>query len=293
MRSVVPVTVKSSISLRSTLLDGALSTTDREAIETYLTDKYLTVPDGPPDAPTGLGAVAGDGVVDLSWTQSVAGDVRVTPSISPMLRVSDPTDAGTYDAMFSVADTESTYQDTSVVNGTEYFYVVTATDDDPAESGPSNEVSATPAAVPLACGAPTVGLSPVLCLETDTGVSETGGAVDAWADASGQGNTVAATAGARPILTASTTPNGEAAIVFDGTDDLLERINSADAITGLPIGSADRTMFALIRYNSNPNGWGGVAYGQNVGTKTNKAFGLGVPASGRDDRQPDGPEVLG
>ena len=87
----------------------------------------------PPPVPTGLTAAAGNGVVTLSWTAS-AGAIsynvgRSTTSGGPYATVGTPT--GT------------TFTDTSVTNGTTYFYVVNAANTS-GDSANSTQVSATP-----------------------------------------------------------------------------------------------------------------------------------------------------
>jgi hypothetical protein len=161
------------------------------------------------------------------------------------------------------------FSDTSVVNGTEYFYAVTAVDAAGQSSPASVEAAATPTA--SACGAP-LSADTVLCLESDVGVSDTGGVVSGWADQSTAGNDVSALGD--PTLGAVTTPSGAAAVSFDGNGDVLERL-AGDGITGLPAGNADRTMFTVIQYNA-ASRYAGVAYGNNG---QNKAFGLVVNGS--------------
>ena len=161
------------------------------------------------------------------------------------------------------------FTDSSVVNGTEYFYTVLAVDAAGQSSPASTEVAATPTA--SACGAPLAG-DTVLCLESDVGVSQSGGVVSGWADQSNTGNDVAALGD--PTIGAVTTPGLLPAISFDGNGDVLERL-AGDGITGLPAGNADRTMFTVIQYN-NAGSYAGVAYG-NGGQ--NKAFGLVVNGS--------------
>ena len=123
------------------IFDGALDETDRQAVEQYLTDKYLTAPE-PPAMPVDLEAVAGDAVVDLSWGESPDVDVveyRVYRSETP--GTIDPTSD---DALATVPAPGTTYADTSVVNGTTYYYTVTAVDDLGAQSMAPTEVEATP-----------------------------------------------------------------------------------------------------------------------------------------------------
>ena len=105
--------------------------------------------------------------------------------------------------------------------------------------------------------------------EADEGVAANDGAVAAWADLSGNGNDLSAR-GAPQLV--ESTPSGQPAISFDGTEDMLERTTG---FAGLPDGSADRTMLVVARYES--SGWGGVGYGNNSCGET---FGLVVDTSG-------------
>ncbi len=95
----------------------------------------------PPEAPTGLNLVAGDGFVILDWENNSEDDLagysvyRSTSSGGPYI-----------DLTGSLTDA-SQYPDLSVSNGTTYFYVVTATDDYSNESAESLEESATPESV--------------------------------------------------------------------------------------------------------------------------------------------------
>lgn len=92
----------------------------------------------PPAAPTGLAAVAGDGSVDLDWDDNGETDLdgytvyRATTS------------GGSYTALNGTLLSTSAYTDDSVVNGTTYWYVITASDQTGNESAAGTEVSATP-----------------------------------------------------------------------------------------------------------------------------------------------------
>jgi hypothetical protein len=93
-----------------------------------------------PDAPPNLAATAGNQVVSLSWQPS-SGATSYTVKRSP-------TTGGPY-AVMATGLTTTTYSDTTVQNGTAYFYVVTANNED-GESAVSNEASATPQGAPTA-----------------------------------------------------------------------------------------------------------------------------------------------
>ena len=88
-------------------------------------------------APAGVAAVAGDGVVDVSWSAPTTG----TPTGYNVYR--STTSGGPYSVVGSNVSA-SPYNDTTVSNGTTYYYVVTAIDG--AEGPVSGEVSATPVA---------------------------------------------------------------------------------------------------------------------------------------------------
>ncbi|KAF6572389.1 fibronectin type III domain-containing protein [Paenibacillus polymyxa] len=93
----------------------------------YLVNPKISVP-------SNLFAKAGDAKIDLSWTAS-------SDKIEYTIKRST-TSAGPYDTIASNVKTPS-YSDTSVVNGTTYYYVVTAVSNN-GESELSKEASATP-----------------------------------------------------------------------------------------------------------------------------------------------------
>jgi rhamnogalacturonan endolyase len=97
----------------------------------------------PPPAPTGLAATAGDAQVSLTWNASSGATSynvkRATVSGGPYTTIASPT--------------TTSYTDTTAVNGTTYYYVVSAVNGS-GESANSTEVSATPSA-PAAPAAPT------------------------------------------------------------------------------------------------------------------------------------------
>ena len=91
-------------------------------------------------APTGLTATAGNTQVALSWT-AVSG--------ATSYNVYRSTASGGEVKINTSAVTTTSYTDTGLTNGTQYFYEVTEVTGG-VESGKSNEVSATPTAPPLA-----------------------------------------------------------------------------------------------------------------------------------------------
>ena len=95
-----------------------------------------TGPTAPP-TPTGLTATAGNAQVSLSWNASSGATSyhvkRGTTSGGPYTQIDAPT--------------TTSYTDTSVTNGTPYYYVVSAVNS-AGESANSSEVSATPIAAP-------------------------------------------------------------------------------------------------------------------------------------------------
>ncbi|HEU5396219.1 MAG TPA: hypothetical protein VFV81_03565, partial [Verrucomicrobiae bacterium] len=96
-----------------------------------------------PAAPTGLGATAGNNQVALSWTASTgASSYNVKRSI---------VSGGPYTTLTNVTGTSFT--DTTAVNGTTYYYVVSALNNS-GESGDSTQAGATPSG-PAAPAAPT------------------------------------------------------------------------------------------------------------------------------------------
>jgi fibronectin type 3 domain-containing protein len=94
-----------------------------------------TAPANPPPAPANLQATAGNAQVSLTWSASTGGTSynvkRSTTSGGPYTKISSPIAAN--------------YTDTSLSNGTRYFYVVSAVNA-AGESANSSEVNATPTA---------------------------------------------------------------------------------------------------------------------------------------------------
>lgn len=96
--------------------------------------------DNPPAAPTNLSAAAGDSIVDLAWDRNTEADMS-------RYNVYRSTDNVSFTKIAEVAQPDTatvSYSDTNVINGTTYYYYVTAVDTALQESTVSNTVSATP-----------------------------------------------------------------------------------------------------------------------------------------------------
>lgn len=113
-----------------------------------------------PDAPVNLTAASGDSKVDLSWN-AAAGTVTYTVKRSTA-------DGGPY-TVIAEGITATAYTDTSVANGTKYYYVVSAVNTE-GESGNSNQVSATPTAGQTGSGK--------IMIKTDDGLIYSGDLVE-------------------------------------------------------------------------------------------------------------------
>lgn len=100
----------------------------------------------PPPVPSELTANSGEGQIQLSWEQSQADDLRgyhVYRARSSFNKASGK------DPINSEPLTRSSYTDSTVQNGTTYYYRVTAIDEHDNESSPSNKVTVTPFAEPV------------------------------------------------------------------------------------------------------------------------------------------------
>ena len=92
----------------------------------------------PPAAPGTLTATAGDGSVLLDWPSST------DPNLAGYNVYRSTASGGPYAQLNGSLVSFSIYTDAAVVNGTTYYYVVTAVNLGDQESGFSNEASATP-----------------------------------------------------------------------------------------------------------------------------------------------------
>jgi endonuclease I len=92
----------------------------------------------PPAAPTGLVASGGNAVVNLDWNNNSETD------LAGYNVHRGTTSGGPYTQLNGALITSSAYSDTTVSNGTTYYYVVTAEDVTGNESAHSGQASATP-----------------------------------------------------------------------------------------------------------------------------------------------------
>lgn len=91
-----------------------------------------------PAAPSGLTAISGDGVVDLSWMDNTETDFHHYDVYRSL------TSGSGYSKINSSDVSVSNYTDNTVTNGTTYYYVVKATDNSSNESSASNEATGFP-----------------------------------------------------------------------------------------------------------------------------------------------------
>jgi O-glycosyl hydrolase len=137
---------------------GNIMTVPANSITTLALSSFI--PDTtPPEAPTGLTTERSIGTVVLDWNDNNESDLAG-------YNVYRSTTSGVdYNKLNSSLLSSSTYTDTNVVNGTTYFYIVTAVDTASNESDGSDEVSATPSD-------PAAGTGAILC-EWWTGITGT------------------------------------------------------------------------------------------------------------------------
>jgi alpha-tubulin suppressor-like RCC1 family protein len=195
--------------------DGALSTSDRQAIETYLNQKYNLIV--PPATPTGLTATAMSFArIDVVWNASTGAS---SYSIERKSGAS-----GTYAPIGTAAS--RSFSDTAVTAGVEYYYRVTATNV-AGSSGYSAEASAGVDSLPAI---PTSSVA--FWLRAESGVTkDDSNRVTSWVDQSGlngagtQSNSVV-----QPVFVGSAL-GGKPAVRFDGADDLLNLPNFGGGLT--------------------------------------------------------------
>jgi fibronectin type 3 domain-containing protein/lysophospholipase L1-like esterase len=181
----------------------------------------------PPPAPTGLGATAGNALVNLSWTAS-AGATSYNV-------YRGTTAAGESTTAIATGITTTSYSNTGLTNGTTYYYKVAALNA-VGTSGYSNEASATPAT-----GGSTTYYQDSFTRSGDvTGstpdVINTGGAT--WGNAAGSGqypisSGTASIASSAYSWSAEYLPvNGTSGITVDGTKDFTLSVVVTSGSTG-------------------------------------------------------------
>lgn len=169
-----------------------------------------TAVDLPPAAPQGLTAIAADRQITLKWRQNTEADfLRYR-----IYRGTSPNPITKFDSTNSIADTTKTFA--GLINGTRYYFRITAVDQNFNESGYSNEVSATPATANVPPAAP---------------------------------QNLAATAGDRQI-TLTWTANSEADFlryrIYGGTSpNPAALVDSVQGSANTPTGAASKTLIGL------------------------------------------------
>lgn len=101
------------------------------------TEAAATTLNSAPAAPVNLVATADGGSITLDWADNGEGDLAG-------YNIYRSTASGSYVAVLAAGIPQSTYADHTAINGTTYYYVVTAVDIETNESPYSNEVAAVP-----------------------------------------------------------------------------------------------------------------------------------------------------
>jgi len=127
-----------------------------------------------PEPPSGLWSAPGDGTVSLDWDDNIESDLAG-------YNIYRSTTSGSgYSKLNSSLLSSSNYTDNDVTNGATYYYVVTAVDTYPNESGYSSEVYAQPGS-----GGEVISLT---LEENTTGFCSVDGAIESeWAGYTGTG----------------------------------------------------------------------------------------------------------
>jgi hypothetical protein len=116
----------------------------------------------------------------------------------------------------------------------------------------------------------------ILYLDSEKGVSTSGGFVDSWADQSAFGNNLTAVGAQRPAVAASGTFGlPRSSISFNGVNELLAR--SAFATAGADSTFSDITMFMVTAIRSNAGGFHALMSGKSAPNNN-----LGSGTDGRD-----------
>lgn len=133
-----------ALSTAATKTDRLYLTTDDGGLswQGALVGTGYTTPTAP-GAPSSLSATGTSGQVALSWTQGAANGASVTQN-----GIYRSTSSGT-ETLLATVSAGTSYTDTAVTNGTQYFYKVTAINS-VGESAQSGEATATPGTVTIA-----------------------------------------------------------------------------------------------------------------------------------------------
>jgi hypothetical protein len=190
--------------------------------------KYTTLGVPSPEVPADLVANARNQRVDLSWQP-----VDDATSYNVYRRL---TSGGSFASIGSTANT--TFSDTSVVNGTSYTYIVTAVKNG-AESDPSEAVQAVPH-VPELQVLPSNGLALALSASDLQYVLSNGQLVTSWANSVGPAIAATAPSATAPQFVTSGI-NGQPAVRFDGTNDFLS------LPTGFQDFTAGMSLYVVMR----------------------------------------------
>jgi fibronectin type 3 domain-containing protein len=207
--TVVATNLLTSDCIDTTVVTGTtyyyvVTATDTVAFETANSNEVSSFVRIQP--PTGLTRTQGDGVINLDWNDNTSGIL----DFYTVYRSETP--GGPYDTPLATNLTTSNYSDTTVINGTTYYYVVTATDNSVAlESTNSAQVSGTPFA-------PVAGSALYAHLDGSVSASVTADVdniVSLWADQTANGFNASSTGGVGTVFYPG---SSQSATGLDGVD---------------------------------------------------------------------------
>ncbi|MGD0320646.1 MAG: fibronectin type III domain-containing protein [Acidimicrobiales bacterium] len=166
-----------------------------------------------PDAPTGLGATAGNTTAALSWSAPSSNGGSAVTGYNVYEGTSPGAEAGT--PVNASLITGTTYTVTGLTNGTTYYFTVEAVN--PAgSSASSNEASATPALVPTVTGvSPSQGSNAGGTSVSITGTNFTGATAVTFGSVAAGGFTV--NSDTSITATSPAEPNGQVDVTVTGT----------------------------------------------------------------------------
>ena len=267
------------------LTDVAVTNTGTFRYVRYIgpTDGYCNVAEvefyteAAPAAPIGLVAmVEANGHISLDWADNSASDLT-------SYNIYRSTTAGTFGPTPAATRVTSNYTDTTAVNGSTYYYVVTAVDAENYESAKSNQVAVTPSVNQFApvvsagvdqtivfnASAPwtPAALTPAGWYDaTDAAtLTQSSGSVSQWADKSGNGLHLTQGNATLQPRTGINTIGGLTAVKFDGSNDTLvsgsnpfaPTISDAMviAVHRVDTTSTTGTLFNLSGTSASPGRW--------------------------------------